>query len=92
MSPAEIKTLRKRLNLSQAQFAQLFGIHSITIIRWESGDAVPTDYQNVLMERFEKTAENKEVRETIGKVLIGTGIVAALLLLLGTAIVKGVKK
>ncbi len=92
MSPVEIKTLRKKLNLSQAQFAQLFGVHSITIIRWESGDAFPTDYQKVLMESFEKSAETQEVRDTIGKVLIGAGIVAALLLLLGTAIAKGVKK
>jgi DNA-binding XRE family transcriptional regulator len=92
MSPADIKTLRKRLNLSQAQFAQLFGVHSITIIRWENGDALPTDYQTALMDSFEKSAENREVRETIGKVLIGAGIVAALFLLLGAAIAKGAKK
>jgi putative transcriptional regulator len=71
MSPADIKTLRKRLNLSQAQFAQLFGVHSITIIRWESGDAFPSDYQKALMDTFEKSAEDQNVRETIGKVLIG---------------------
>ena len=92
MSSAEIKNLRKRLNLSQAQFAQLFGVHSITVIRWESEDATPTDYQKALMESFEKAAGKKEVRETIGKVLIGAGIAAALFFLLGKAIAKGVRK
>jgi len=88
MSSTEIKSLRKRLNLTQEQFAQLFGLHSITVIRWENGDAEPSDYQKALMDTFEKSAEVKEVRETIGKVLIGAGIIAALLLLLGKAVTK----
>jgi transcriptional regulator with XRE-family HTH domain len=85
MTGPEINKLRQSLNLSQAQFAQLFGLHPITVMRWEKGTAMPTDYQQVLLERFKKTAEEKEVRDTVGKILIGAGIIAALLLLLNSS-------
>jgi len=29
--------LRRRLGLSQAQFAKLLGVHRVTVTRWETG-------------------------------------------------------
>lgn len=77
--------LREKLGLSQAQFANLFGVHPMTVSKWERQILRPTDYQLALMTEFEKAAKRKEVTDTIGAVLMGAGIAAALLLLLKNA-------
>jgi transcriptional regulator with XRE-family HTH domain len=77
--------LREKLGLSQGQFANLFGVHPMTVSRWERQILRPTDYQLALMAEFEKAARRKEVTDTIGTVLMGAGIAAALLLLLKNA-------
>ena len=78
----DITQLRKKLGLSQAQFGNLFGVHPMTVSKWERDILSPTDYQLALMMDFEKAAKKKVVKETIGAVLIGAGIAAALYLLL----------
>lgn len=47
ISPIEIRNIRKRMNLTQSQFAQLIGVHSMTVSRWERPDAKakPNNYQ-----------------------------------------------
>lgn len=85
MEAHEIKTLRKNLGLNQAQFAQLFGVHTMTAWKWEQGDPPgPNAYQVALMQAFQKTvtAKQEDVRKSLKAVLIGAGVVAALLLLL----------
>ena len=77
--------IRRNLNLTQAQFGQLFGIHPMTVSKWERGELAPNDYQVSLMTEFDKAAKDKKVRDTLVGVLIGAGIVAALLLLLQSA-------
>ena len=77
-----ISTLRTKLGLSQAQFGNLFGVHPMTVSKWERGLLVPTAYQIALITEFERAAKQKEVRDTIAVVLVGAGIAAALLLLL----------
>ncbi|MCU7918117.1 MAG: helix-turn-helix domain-containing protein [Candidatus Thiodiazotropha sp. (ex Dulcina madagascariensis)] len=78
----DVLKLRSRLGLSQAQFGNLFGVHPMTVSKWERDILKPTPYQIALMTEFEKSARSKEVRDTIGSVLIGAGIAAALFLLL----------
>lgn len=90
MRPEDIAKLRKRLGLAQPQFAQLLGVHAITVSRWERGDqrVSPSPYQVALMAEFEKAAASKEaaqIKEALGNLLIGAGIAAALLLLLEAA-------
>lgn len=74
--------LREKLQLSQSQFGNLFGVHSMTISKWERGLLHPNSYQQALMVEFNKAANSKEVKETLGAVLVGAGIAAALYLLL----------
>ena len=74
--------LRNKLNLSQTQFGNLFGVHSMTVSKWEREILKPSDYQLALMTEFKEAAKEKEVTNTLGKVLIGAGIAAALYLLL----------
>ena len=82
MSPSQIAQLRSRLNLSQPQFGQLFGVHPMTVSKWERGLIPPNSYQQALLAEFGKSAKAKEVNETLGAVLVGAGIAAALYLLL----------
>lgn len=82
MEGNSISTLRTRLGLSQAQFGNLFGVHPMTVSKWERALLQPNAYQLALMKEFERAAQAKEVRETLGAVLVGAGIAAALYLLL----------
>ena len=83
MQPQEIKQLRAKLGLGQTEFAQLFGVHPMTISRWELGTLMPSAYQESLMRDFESaTLKNDSVGSGLKGILIGAGIVAALYFLL----------
>jgi transcriptional regulator with XRE-family HTH domain len=87
MTPVAIATLRKALGLSQVEFGQLFGTHFMTVSKWERGIAQPSPYQLALLEQFARTAQAKEAeaQEEVKKLLIGAGVVAALIWLLTAA-------
>lgn len=38
----DVKDLRKRLGMTQKQFAAAVGVHVVTIIRWEKGSFNPS--------------------------------------------------
>lgn len=68
------------MNLSQAEFAQLFGAHFMTISKWERGIVAPSAYQEALLQQFERAVEakQKQAAEEIKRLLVGAGVVAAL--------------
>ena len=37
MTPTELRAIRKRLGLTQRQFAELLGVHEVTVAKWEAG-------------------------------------------------------
>lgn len=80
-----IAELRTSIGLNQIEFGNLFGVHPMTVSKWERGVLEPNNYQVALMREFQKAAKDKKIRETIGAVLIGAGIAAALYLLLKQA-------
>jgi DNA-binding transcriptional regulator YiaG len=41
-TPKQIKQLRKKLDLTQKEFAERLGVHVVTIIRWEGGSFKPS--------------------------------------------------
>jgi putative transcriptional regulator len=84
MGKEEIAQLRRDLQLSQIAFAQLFGVHFMTVSKWERGESEPSSYQVALMEAFRRTADAKqaEAGEQVKKLLVGAGVIAALLFLL----------
>ena len=84
MTSDEIVRLRRDLNLSQVEFAQLFGAHFMTVSKWENGHSVPSAYQDALMRQFQATARAKKAMaaEEVKKLLVGAGVVAALAWLL----------
>ena len=84
MQPQSITDLRKSLGLSQVEFGQLFDTHSMTVSKWERGLLRPSAYQIALMDQFKKTsdAKNDLAREQVKNLLVGAGVVAALVWLL----------
>ena len=48
-NPVEVKTIRKRLHVSQIQFAQLIGISAATLRNWEQGRTYPEGAARVLL-------------------------------------------
>ena len=42
LTPEEIRAIRKRLDLTQEQFAQLIGVTVFTVGGWERGEHVPS--------------------------------------------------
>jgi DNA-binding transcriptional regulator YiaG len=53
MTPAQIRTLRKRLKMSASQFARALGFvgknSHITVYRWETGERAPSRQTIILM-------------------------------------------
>ena len=84
MDPLEISGLRQSLGLSQAEFGQLFGAHAMTVSKWERGILRPSAYQFALMHQFKTTADAKagKDKQELKNLLVGAGVVAALLWLL----------
>ena len=82
MNASGIKKLREQLGLNQVEFAQLSGVHPITVSKWERDEAVPSAYQNALFDQFREGAKSQKVRETLKGILVGMGVIIALALLL----------
>jgi predicted transcriptional regulator len=82
LNASDIKTLRKQLDLNQVEFAQLAGVHPITVSKWERDETAPSAYQNALFEQFREGARSHKVRETLKGILVGAGVIIALALLL----------
>ena len=48
-NPLAVKAIRKRLRMSQAQFAHLIGISAATLRNWEQGRTYPEGAARVLL-------------------------------------------
>ena len=86
LAPDQIRLVRKRLNLSQEDFAVLFSTTNITVYRWEAGDAKPTGASKAILEAIHvKTTEKSdaELKRLMKGFVVTLGIVALLLLLFG---------
>jgi len=73
------------MGLSQLQFAQLLGVHPVTVSKWERDIAAPTDYQAAFLSQFQLAAKNKIASDELKNVLIVAGVIAALVLIFQTA-------
>jgi transcriptional regulator with XRE-family HTH domain len=83
----QIQSLRQTLGLSQVQFAQLFGVHFMTVSKWERDVLAPSPYQLALLQQFAQTAAAKQEQaaKEVKNLLIGAGVVAALIFLLSAS-------
>ena len=85
MNASNIKAIREALGLNQLQFAQLLGVHPMTVSKWEREAALPTDYQAAFLSQFQAAAKNKIDTDNLKNVLIVAGVIAALVLIFQTA-------
>ncbi len=79
---AQIRDLRVSLGLAQTEFGQLFGVHSMTVSRWERGELTPNAFQRALMTEFGKAAKRKNVADEVRTLLVSSGVIAAIFFLL----------
>ena len=90
-SSTQIAALRTAMGLSQAEFAQLFGVHPMTVSKWERDRqpplAKPTAYQTALMRAFTQAVRGKkqDMPDQVKNRLVGAGVIAALFYLLSQA-------
>ena len=54
VDPNEIKQARKRLGLSQEQFADVFGVSASTLRKWEQGQYAPSGAAKELLKVIER--------------------------------------
>jgi len=54
VKPEEIQIARKRLGLSQDQFAEAFGVSASTLRKWEQGQRAPTGAAKTLLKIIER--------------------------------------
>lgn len=87
MTPHKIFSIRESLGMTQAQFAHLLGVHTLTVSKWEREVLEPSAHQVALIETFGKAAERKaDVGQTASLLLVTKGIAAALHHLLSAAL------
>lgn len=84
MDSSLIVALRHDLRLSQSEFGQLFGAHAMTVSKWERAVLSPSAYQQALMQQFRRTADDQKAEDKVKNLLVGAGVVAALVWLLGS--------
>jgi putative transcriptional regulator len=54
VTPNDIQKARKRLGLSQDQFADAFGVSASTLRKWEQGQRVPTGAAKTLLKIIQR--------------------------------------
>ena len=60
MTTAEqVRTIRKRLGLTQAAFAHKLGVALLTVQRWEAGRNEPSPVLRQKLRRWEKRAQRR---------------------------------
>lgn len=91
MTPAKIKKIREKLNLTQDELATILGVTKMTVWRYEDGRATPSDEAIVKLTNLEASLNNpaerkhlKGLRKTPGGVAAITAIAA-----MGTAMFSG---
>jgi transcriptional regulator with XRE-family HTH domain len=79
MSPKELRTFRTSLQLSQVQFAQVFGLSWPTIGRWERASHSIGPYHEALFGKIESSGRKTLTAEILNRF----GPIEALYYLLG---------
>src|ERR1041384_363593 len=57
VKPSDIQKARKRLGLSQDQFADAFGVSASTLRKWEQGQRSPTGAAKTLLRIIQREPE-----------------------------------
>ncbi len=86
MIGSQIREVREKLGLKQAEFASILGVHAVTVSRWESDQLLPTAYQLGLIHKFAEAARRQEAKNEIATIIVTAGAIAGLFFLLKLAL------
>lgn len=81
LTPEQIIELRNDLNMSRAEFGQLMSIRPESVRAWEFGQASPSEMNNAYLIKLKEKVKNESannVKDTVGKILLGAGFLALL--------------
>jgi DNA-binding transcriptional regulator YiaG len=73
MKKEKIKKQRRLLDLNQNEYAHLFGVHSMTVSKWERGIASPSSLQTAMMSEIFLAIRNRMDVSTIKDRLVRYG-------------------
>jgi transcriptional regulator with XRE-family HTH domain len=86
MTPENLRDIRLRLHLTQAQLALLLGVHSVTISDWERSAVQIRPHHEALLKGFLMAVERQPaIGREIRKLIISEGIVYTIYYILKTA-------
>ena len=89
MTGPEVASIRAGLGLTQVQFAQLLGVHPLTVSKWERGLLAPTSHQIALLDSFRRArAAQKDIGGEVANLLVTAGVAFALFAVLKAAFGK----
>lgn len=74
LSPDEIRALRTRLGLTQAEFARLLGLGAKTLTRWETGHLAPSRAMNGYLRLVDDCARNARRFEAVVRSVFAPGL------------------
>jgi len=85
-SKEQIIEIRRKLDFTQVQLAQLLGVHPLTVSKWERGELKPTAHQHAMMESFRAASTKQEnIGEAVAGLLMTAGVAFAIFALLDAA-------
>ena len=86
MTSQEVVVIRTSLRMTQEQLAQLLGVHSLTVSKWERGLLRPNPHQEALLRVAAGAAHHRpDIGTVVVAALIGAGVGLALFHLLRAA-------
>lgn len=90
MTGPEIARIRSELGFTQAQLAQLLGVHVLTVSKWERGVLEPSPHQAAFIQSFAVAQTKKpDIGKVVVGLLVGAGVALALYALLKAAFQDG---
>jgi len=80
MKGSEIRDLREKLGMKQAEFGKALGVSFATVSRWESGEGKPTDAQLDQLDMLKQLAERSEIsKDALRKSILTVGLSGVIL-------------
>lgn len=79
MTPQEIKNLRSDLGTTQAELAEIVGVSSGTVARWETGGRIPNQHAQAILQKLRERADRENgpsLGESLLKIAGTAGLVA----------------
>lgn len=87
-----VRRIRRSLLLTQSQFADLLGVHAMTVSKWERGVIRPMPYQRLLLVALQRAVRRRsDVGEQIREALDNIGPIYALSRALAASFESGTK-